>query len=164
MKAEIFYYFFNRKHVYEFMYLAALGLSCAVPYLPSLSHPFGILIYGVWVFSSGTCSLQSGSVNHFAVACSTEFPQQGLNEAPPALGTWSLSHRITKEVSVRSYFWKIIGMHLDSASVVKRNSLKLLFSTSIFLFNTSFSHLEFIPSLDVKCISNVICACVFTSV
>ena len=54
-------------------------------------------------------------------------------------------------ISTLHQLWK--GIHSSCCSV-------LVF----FLFNTSFSHLEFVPSLDVKCISNVICVCVCSQV
>ena len=42
MKSEFYYYyFFNLKHIYEFMYLAALGLSCDMLYFQSLFRCLG---------------------------------------------------------------------------------------------------------------------------
>ena len=78
---QITFYLF--KNMYLFTYLAGPGLKCCTWYLWSLLlHTRS---------SVATCKLS-------VVVCGIQFPDQGLNPGPPALGAQSFSHWTTREV------------------------------------------------------------------
>ena len=82
-----------------FIYLAALGLS-----------------YGTWDFWSLAAGMQTLGCGMWILV-----PRPGMEPRPSALGAWSLSHWITREVPLTIFFFLIVFMEVFKSLWAQRS-------------------------------------------